>query len=89
MSDHENDPLGFLNEQLREGRIFSGTRDVSTPQNAADVFLRLGPSERAKFLNQIDSKLEFADMSVEKAAKLHRYRSRLIHAHETALKVKR
>jgi hypothetical protein len=89
MSDHDNDPLRFLNEQLREGKIFSGTRDAASPQRAADNFLRLSPAERAKLLNQIDSRLEFADMTVDKAAKLHAYRSRLIHAHETALKVKR
>jgi hypothetical protein len=89
MSD---DPLDFLNKSLRESKIYSG-REV-TPESAARNFLRQGPAERAKFLNEIDERLESAEMkhvgmSVERASRLHAFRSRLIHAHEQALKVRR
>ena len=88
MSDHENDPLGMLNKRLRESKIYSG--EEITPEDAAKNFLRLRAPERASFLNELDERLgPDTHLSLLEAQKLHRYRSRLIHAHEQALKVKR
>jgi hypothetical protein len=87
MSDHENDPLGYLGDHLTEARHFQG-KDI-TPGGAAEAFLRQNQAGRAKVLAEIDNRLKDAHLSLKDGAKLHAFRSALIQADRLAKRVSR
>jgi hypothetical protein len=85
MSD--NDPMEWLRSQENFRRLHDG-RDL-TPQQLGNDFLKMRPAERANVLNTLDAKLATAELTLNEAHKLHRYRRELVDAHNMALRVKR
>jgi hypothetical protein len=82
-----SDANEYLDDLLREARIHGGS-DIS-PAAAATNFLRHDVNTRTKVLAELDKKIEGAHLSLLEAQKIHRYRGRLIHSHQMALKVGR
>ena len=84
MSD---DPLEYINSELNRFRHQHG-REPS-PREIGTEFLRLSPAQRSQALNQLDTKLKYADLSLDNATRLHSYRRALVNANEAARRVNR
>ena len=83
-----SDANEYLDDLLREAKIYGGGKEV-TAVEAANNFLRHDASKRTEVLAALDKRIEASHLSLLEAQKIHRYRGRLIHAHQLASKVGR
>jgi hypothetical protein len=84
MSD---DPMEWLRNESNFARHLTG-REQSNEEFATQ-FLKLKPVDRSQVLASLDAKLADAHLTLEAAQKFHARRSKLISAHQIALRVKR
>jgi hypothetical protein len=77
----------FLNDELRQAKLILG-REPS-PREMYAQMLKLGPTERAQKINELDRRLEYAHLGVESAGRVHAYRRAMSRANEDARRVGR
>ena len=80
-------PIEWLERQERFRRIHDG-REL-TPERLGNDFLRMGPVDRANVLNDLDTKLAAAELTLNESVKLNRFRGALIRADRAARRVQR